>query len=141
MVKTATQKNCTTERIKRYLRSSKTVILNLAGPCNPFTICENIIYNLIFKTISFKKCVQNDMHEVLKNFGFYCVSVLALMHVWNTHIFSSMKGVLSEFDDCESRPCLNNGYCSDGQDKYTCYCTQGYVGTQCEIGNCEHPDC
>ena len=34
--------------------------------------------------------------------------------------------------DCYGFPCLNNGYCIDGVDEYTCSCPFGYEGKNCE---------
>ena len=34
-------------------------------------------------------------------------------------------------DDCESRPCLNNGTCQDLVNNYTCACTNFWVGETC----------
>ncbi|XP_072514094.1 coagulation factor X [Salminus brasiliensis] len=51
-------------------------------------------------------------------------------------------------DACTSQPCLNNGVCKDGIDKYVCYCPEMFQGYNCEIdipqlcenknGACEH---
>ena len=35
-------------------------------------------------------------------------------------------------DDCESTPCLNGGVCTDGDNSYTCSCSNGYTGSECE---------
>lgn len=37
------------------------------------------------------------------------------------------------FQECESQPCLNAGFCVDLVDKYACICAKGYSGTQCEV--------
>ncbi|XP_051558021.1 coagulation factor X [Myxocyprinus asiaticus] len=36
-------------------------------------------------------------------------------------------------DACLSTPCLNDGVCKDGIGPYTCFCTAGYKGYNCEI--------
>ena len=36
-------------------------------------------------------------------------------------------------DECESSPCLNGGECTDGNNSYTCSCSNGYSGSECEI--------
>ena len=41
---------------------------------------------------------------------------------------------LSEFDECESDPCQNDGTCTDVSKHYTCTCVDGYVGVNCETG-------
>ncbi|XP_061897730.1 coagulation factor X-like [Entelurus aequoreus] len=51
-------------------------------------------------------------------------------------------------DACESMPCAHGGRCEDGIGSYSCYCAEGYQGSNCEIaapqlcenqnGGCEH---
>ena len=40
---------------------------------------------------------------------------------------------ISDIDECESNPCIN-GDCDDLVNHYTCKCTPGYTGTNCESG-------
>ena len=40
-----------------------------------------------------------------------------------------------DIDECLSEPCQNSGTCVDGVDIYTCNCTSGYTGDQCETSN------
>ena len=42
--------------------------------------------------------------------------------------------MLADIDDCASNPCENNGTCIDLVSNYTCNCTQGYTGKNCNIG-------
>ncbi len=35
-------------------------------------------------------------------------------------------------DPCTSNPCQNSGQCYNYQTRYTCYCVNGYTGTNCE---------
>ena len=37
-----------------------------------------------------------------------------------------------DVDECASMPCLNNGTCVDGINRFTCKCTSGYTGAVCE---------
>ena len=39
----------------------------------------------------------------------------------------------SDIDDCQTNPCLNDGKCVDGVNSYTCDCTHGFTGINCEI--------
>ncbi|XP_061539585.1 coagulation factor X [Phycodurus eques] len=51
-------------------------------------------------------------------------------------------------DACLSMPCAHRGRCEDGIGRYTCYCDDGYQGSNCEIaipqlcenqnGGCDH---
>lgn len=36
-------------------------------------------------------------------------------------------------DQCESSPCQNQGECRDGLGSYTCTCTEGFEGKNCEL--------
>ena len=36
-------------------------------------------------------------------------------------------------DECEPSPCLNGGECTDGDNSYTCSCSNGYSGSECEV--------
>ena len=42
---------------------------------------------------------------------------------------------ISDIDECASEPCQKNGTCFDGVGMYTCNCTSGYTGDQCETSN------
>ena len=37
-----------------------------------------------------------------------------------------------DIDECNSSPCENGGTCVDGVYEYTCSCTSGHTGDQCE---------
>ena len=40
---------------------------------------------------------------------------------------------LSDTDDCDPYPCLNNGTCIDDVNNYTCTCPPGFEGRNCSI--------
>ena len=45
---------------------------------------------------------------------------------------------------CSSAPCQNGGDCIDlGPDEFLCFCTDGFTGDRCEIGNnpCDEGPC
>ena len=42
--------------------------------------------------------------------------------------------ILLDIDECSSGPCQNDGTCTDGIDEYTCNCSIGYTGADCETG-------
>lgn len=58
-------------------------------------------------------------------------------------IVSTMRGIACKLwfpnvfcadgDQCESRPCLNQGICKDGLGEYTCTCLEGFEGQNCEL--------
>ena len=43
-----------------------------------------------------------------------------------------------DIDECQSDPCLNQGICIDEINGFTCNCSQGFIGVQCELSteNC-----
>ena len=43
----------------------------------------------------------------------------------NEHLFAA------EINECTSNPCMH-GSCSDDVNRYTCTCTAGYEGVNCE---------
>ena len=40
-----------------------------------------------------------------------------------------------DIDSCDPDPCLNGTRCNDQLNGYSCICTDGYNGTDCERGN------
>jgi hypothetical protein len=42
-----------------------------------------------------------------------------------------------DIDDCLRRPCLH-GACTDLVNNYTCTCTPGYTGRNCQTGKCPY---
>lgn len=38
-----------------------------------------------------------------------------------------------DYDECTSSPCQNGGVCHDGMDMYTCTCSGGWLGENCDI--------
>eukprot|EP01051_Picozoa_sp_SAG22_P007766 SAG22_NODE_558_length_9115_cov_15.267524_4_plen_1578_part_01 len=52
-----------------------------------------------------------------------------------THVFESFE--FTDDDDCSPNPCQNGGACTDGLGSYTCSCTAGHNGDNCEThGSC-----
>ena len=41
---------------------------------------------------------------------------------------------ISDIDECAPAPCQNGGVCTDGINAYTCACSAGYEGVNCENG-------
>ncbi len=42
---------------------------------------------------------------------------------------------VNEVDDCADNPCLNGGACFDGDGTYTCECSNGFEGPNCETAS------
>lgn len=45
-----------------------------------------------------------------------------------------MTYMLSDFDECSLKPCLNGGTCYNNEGSYTCFCPPGWTGVNCETG-------
>uniref|UniRef100_A0A669F7S0 Neurogenic locus notch homolog protein 1 n=1 Tax=Oreochromis niloticus TaxID=8128 RepID=A0A669F7S0_ORENI len=60
-------------------------------------------------------------------------------------VFPGFSGNLCQIDidECASTPCKNGAKCTDGPNKYTCECTEGYTGKHCEtdINECYSDPC
>ena len=41
-----------------------------------------------------------------------------------------------DIDECAAKPCLNGGSCEDGINSYTCKCSAGFDGKNCENSEC-----
>lgn len=46
--------------------------------------------------------------------------------------------IFSDINECASYPCQNNGRCMDLINEYKCYCTNGYIGTNCTNDTCKY---
>ena len=42
--------------------------------------------------------------------------------------------IISDINECEPSPCKNQATCNDQVNGYSCTCTPGYTGPQCETG-------
>ena len=40
--------------------------------------------------------------------------------------------LLADINECASNPCKNGGTCTDQINGFTCECSPGYTGTECE---------
>ena len=54
--------------------------------------------------------------------------------------FNASVALVSDLNECDSDPCQNGGDCHNGDNTYTCSCTAGYSGDDCEIGADFIPD-
>lgn len=48
------------------------------------------------------------------------------------YLATGFKTCNVNIDECASFPCQNGGTCHDGINSFTCECSSGYVGTNCE---------
>lgn len=49
-----------------------------------------------------------------------------------------MFNIIADINECASQPCKNNGTCIDLINEYKCYCTNGYIGTNCTNDTCKY---
>ena len=65
-------------------------------------------------------------------------------HIWLTEVCNNSFFFFFFFtvlDPCGSNPCGNAGVCNSNLTHYTCNCTEGFTGINCEIGKtCEDRD-
>ena len=52
--------------------------------------------------------------------------------------FLSLPSLLTEINECDGATCLNGGRCVDQMGKYTCNCTDDFMGQLCETGNTDY---
>ncbi|XP_006909460.1 coagulation factor X [Pteropus alecto] len=62
-------------------------------------------------------CSYEEAREVFEN-------IESTNEFWNKY---------KDGDQCESNPCQNQGECKDGLGEYTCTCSEGYEGKNCEL--------
>ncbi|NWU71369.1 FBLN7 protein, partial [Pterocles burchelli] len=56
--------------------------------------------------------------------------------------WSGIQPSCRSIDDCSSNPCANGATCMDGNQSYTCLCSQGWSGPRCQspVYACRCPD-
>ena len=71
-------------------------------------------------------------HSAVRSAGFVSPSYTSFSII---HHHSEML-ILSDMNECYSRPCQNQGQCVNGDNGngYTCECQPGWEGVNCEIG-------
>ncbi len=83
------------------------------------------------------KEIQYKETDVLKyqNCEFRPLSILICEKNWFWEKWYINFGTLvSDTNECASRPCQNSGTCTDSVNGYTCDCQAGYEGDNCETG-------
>ena len=66
--------------------------------------------------------------------------MIIVVYVWMIILVSIAEQTSNE---CLSNPCLNNGTCVDHIWNYTCQCSTGFTGSNCQIERnyCESSPC
>ena len=82
-------------------------------------------YNHIVVVVCLFLCFANLLHDLLYRGSHLTVKIrLNILH-----------NCLFQLDPCATNPCLNGGRCQrSGSTTYTCICSVGYTGNNCNIG-------
>ena len=79
--------------------------------------------------------------EPLLNFHTWLLEILRCIEVdignQNAYFIMFMTKILilfqEEINECDSYPCQHGGTCTDEMNDYTCNCTEGFEGKNCEM--------
>ncbi|XP_005990436.1 coagulation factor IX [Latimeria chalumnae] len=80
-------------------------------------LLEEILQGNLERECIEESCTLEEAREIFENFE-------QTNKFWNQYV---------DGDQCQSNLCLNNGSCEDGINSYTCWCTSGFKGKNCEI--------
>ena len=61
-------------------------------------------------------------------------SLVGIMTTRGFQCVSNLPTLLTELNECESDPCVNNATCNDLVNMYNCTCMPGWTGPICETG-------
>lgn len=93
-------------------------------------IYNSLVLSIIFyDVVEFKLCI---LYLCLSDFMSICLSLIYVLYICLS-IFVFLD-VLIVFVACSILPCKYPATCVDGAttDEYTCVCTEGYSGTNCD---------
>ena len=51
-----------------------------------------------------------------------------------TFVHKHILSILTEINECDSHPCMNDATCHDETNAFNCTCADGYEGVNCENG-------
>ena len=99
-------------------------------------LTEKVVSMVLIHTHAFvvpdtkETIVKSVRNPNIENIPGYCVN-----HNQYPSSIGKCISHLLDIDECNPNPCLNNGTCFDGIANYTCNCTTGFGGANCENGN------
>lgn len=78
---------------------------------------------LYFHRFHFKLVVNKSSVPHIMYIASLCVAITILIYYH-----------LTDINECESSPCLNDGTCTEGVNTFACVCTLGFIGVTCDTG-------
>lgn len=124
---------------------------NIAPNSNPKTACRNwaknsqgrldnvpflhIVSNQIYLwTVPFIVCAYLCIrYPLFFVFAYVGLFICLLICRWLVSL-PPLCFLFIDIDECFSNPCQNGATCNDGSNGYTCSCSRGYFGGNCENG-------
>ena len=73
--------------------------------------------------------VEHSVVTIELLYSLYCSSFIFL----NGYL-ALVAVLVSDFDECASRPCQKGGKCLNGKNRFDCRCPPGFTGRMCELG-------
>ncbi|KXJ18031.1 Fibropellin-1 [Exaiptasia diaphana] len=89
--------------------------------------------NASLATVKSDKCWGKD-YKKCSDVAKYCAGEIFTIMIYKQQI---------DVDECANKPCQNGAECIDGANAYTCKCTAGYTGPNCEtnMDDCFNEPC
>jgi len=75
-----------------------------------------------------------SQQHILAEWGELCGGYINQLSKYSTSVCLCPCVCVTDIDECEDRPCLNNASCVQGTGSFTCVCVPGYTGVLCETG-------
>ncbi len=117
----------------------------VSNPCRNKATCQNMLGYYSCKCpvnyygLSCEYFLQCSTSPCSKNGSAQCVDIPYVnVNSTKNYLCKCNPGYFgnlceSNFNECDSHPCQNNGTCKDMANGYTCACSGFYVGSNCEI--------